>query len=596
MKLPQFTDIAGTSEIEQFVSGRLGLKTEYVKGNNGDNLVIKEFVIPGGKLDGKKCDIALACTTSVPYIPHPYFHVRPCARGKWACQRHAGRTNHTGMAVLEQKVAGTSEGAGGYLGVGSYGSDAGGLNMTTTPRNLGVALTGDTHGRFLALSRKPRQELTTLFYWRPSIGRTRYSAIIDPDLPWPRDGETIESGNVAIKSEYMMRVLAGAPRGAGIGVIHSHFGNGWQNLSDDDHATEAMEFARVVFAAKNLPLLGMTIGLDGALSARLWLESRHGFRRADVPVVRVVGERFLAFHHPDAKPRSPIRAANRIATMTVWGPEKQALLESLRIGVVGLGSVGSMVTECLARMGVRDFVLVDRDRIKKHNLDRTVGASPFAAFAQLRKARIAARNIRRSSTSHRLQIKTVNKWAQEPDALKSLLDCDAVFACVDRHLPKYVLDFLALSHLVPVVDGGIAVETPSTKQPSLDISWRIHLVSPLRPCLSCLEGYDYSKVGLERDGLVDNRTYLENAPDLKKEYHARQNVFCFSMSCAAHEVLQFLGYVLDTPGLSPVTPQMYQAGAGLMFRAPFAASGKCKEDCQVARFEAKAHDLGALLR
>lgn len=468
--------------------------------------------------------------------------------------------------------------------------------MMTTPRFLGVALTGDTYQRFLELSRKPRQELTTLFFWRPSIGETRYSAIIDPDLPWPRDGETIESGNVSIRAEYMMRVLASAPRAAGIGVIHSHFGNGWQNLSADDYRTEAKELARVVFSARKLPLLGMTIGLDGTLSARLWLESRGGFRRTDIPTVRVVGERFVVFHHPGAKPLLPEKTTNRIATMTVWGHEKQALLESLRIGVVGLGSVGSIVAECLARMGVRDFVLVDRDRIKKHNLDRTVGASRLAAIANMRKTHIAARNIRKSSTASPLRIVVVNRWVQEPEALKSLLDCDAVFACVDRHLPKYVLDFLALSHLVPVVDGGIAVDIPSAQKPSLDISWRIHMASPSRPCLGCLGAYEYSKVGLERDGVTDNRTYLENAPDLKREYQARQNVFCFSMSCAAHEVLQFLGYMLDTPGVSAVTPQMYQAGAGLMFRSPFAVSGKCERDCQVAPFEAKAHDLGALLR
>ena len=95
---------------------------------------------------------------------------------------------------------------------------------------------------------------------------------------------------------------------------------------------------------------------------------------------------------------------------------------------------------------------------------------------------------------------------------------------------------------------------------------------------------------------LDNRTYLENAPELKREYLARQNVFCFSMSCAAREVLQFLGYILDEHGVSPANPQMYQAGAGLMFDAPFASSGTCDADCQVARFTAKAHELNLLLR
>lgn len=74
--------------------------------------------------------------------------------------------------------------------------------MTTTPRNLGVALTG-----------KPHQELTTFFYWRPSIGKSRYSAIVDSDIPLPQKGEITEFGNVLIKAEYIMRVLANATNG-----------------------------------------------------------------------------------------------------------------------------------------------------------------------------------------------------------------------------------------------------------------------------------------------------------------------------------------------------------------------------------------------
>jgi hypothetical protein len=158
-----------------------------------------------------------------------------------------------------------------------------------------------------------------------------------------------------------------------------------------------------------------------------------------------------------------------------------------------------------------------------------------------------------------------------------------------------MLNFLALSHLIPVVDGGIAVDTPTREKPSLDISWRIHVARPGAACLGCLEAYDYGKVGLERAGVVDNRSYLNASPELLKDYLARQNVFCFSMSCAAHEVLQFLGYMLDVIGVSPATPQMYQASEGIMFRAPFGQSGKCSNDCQVAAYTARAHDLSRIL-
>ncbi len=468
--------------------------------------------------------------------------------------------------------------------------------MTTTPRNLGVALTGGAYNRLTELTGKPRQELATLFYWRPSKGRERYTAIIDPDIPWPGPDELTETGSVSATAEYLMRVLANAPEGSGIGVIHSHFGSGWQDLSTTDVRTEAHGLAPVAHAARGLPLLGMTIGIDGALSARFWFPKGNEYRRANVAVTRVVGDHFQFHFHPDSTPRLPKNAGNRIATLTVWGSEKQALLESLRVGIVGLGSVGSMVTECLARMGVRDFVLVDHDRIKRHNLDRTVGASPLSVLLHLPKTWVAARNVHRSATAEHVRVRCITKKVPLPEALLHLLDCDVVFSCVDRHLPRYVLNFLAMSHLIPVVDGGIAVDTSTTQKPSLDISWRIHVAKPGSACLGCLDTYDYGKVGLERAGVVDDRSYLDAAPEgLKRDYLARQNVFCFSMSCAAHEVLQFLGYMLDVPGVSPATPQMYQAGEGIMFKAPFGNSGRCVAGCDVAPFTAKAHDLNRLL-
>lgn len=253
-----------------------------------------------------------------------------------------------------------------------------------------------------------------------------------------------------------------------------------------------------------------------------------------------------------------------------------------------------MVAEALARTGVGSFVLVDHDRIETRNLDRTAGASRLDVLLRVRKTSIAARNIRRSGTAPGVTVETVNQPVQADQAINRILDCDVVFCCVDHHLPRYLLDFLANSHLVPVVDGGIGIDLPTSLKPALDISWRIHTATPGRPCLSCLKAYEYSRMGLERDELVDKPSYINNVPDLKLAYSARQNVYCFSMSCAAHEVLQFLGYALDNPYVSPATPQMYHAQSGMMFGAPFAEGGRCAGDCQMNQHVAKSVDLKSL--
>jgi hypothetical protein len=468
------------------------------------------------------------------------------------------------------------------------------MKKATTPKRLGVALNGDAYEKIVTLGDRRGQEQLRLFYWRPSIGEKRYTAIIDPEIPVPTERELIETGNVSFTDDYLMRVLAAAPNGSGLGLVHNHFGPGWQSLSRDDARTESQHLAPVACAARGLPLVGMTVAADGILSGRFWDMENGKIKKHEVDRIKVVGKRFIQFHRPGTTPVVD-KANNRIATLSVWGESKQAQLESFRIGIVGLGSVGSMVAESLARMGIRDFVLVDDDRLEERNLDRTIGAFWSDVLLHNPKVRIAERTIRRASTERNSQVRSLRMKLQDERALRALLDCDFVFSCVDRHLPRYIMNYLAFSHLIPVIDGGIHIGLPDPKKPSLDISWRIHLAAPGRPCLQCIGGYEYSKVSLERDGLIDDPRYINGAPELKKEYDARENVFCFSMSCAAHEVIQFLGYTLDEIAVSPAYPQMYFAGSGLMFQTPLQVDGSCKPDCQVKCYDSKALDLRGVL-
>lgn len=57
-----------------------------------------------------------------------------------------------------------------------------------------------------------------------------------------------------------------------------------------------------------------------------------------------------------------------------WGTDKQALLSSKHVVVFGLGGVGGICAEMLARAGVGELTLIDFDKVSESNINRQVVA------------------------------------------------------------------------------------------------------------------------------------------------------------------------------------------------------------------------------
>lgn len=93
----------------------------------------------------------------------------------------------------------------------------------------------------------------------------------------------------------------------------------------------------------------------------------------DCATVRVLGEQ-MKFNYMDKLAPPPTGTATQVRTISAWGHAAQADLVRLRIGIVGAGSVGGLVAECLARTGFEDIML-RFDQVEQHNLDRLVYAT-----------------------------------------------------------------------------------------------------------------------------------------------------------------------------------------------------------------------------
>jgi molybdopterin-synthase adenylyltransferase len=262
-------------------------------------------------------------------------------------------------------------------------------------------------------------------------------------------------------------------------------------------------------------------------------------------------------------------------------------LARARVGIVGLGSVGSIVAEALSRTGVQHIVFIDHDRLEVRNLDRTLGAYPEDATERLPKVLSSKRLVNRSHTSTTFTADAVEASMLTPGGLASALDCDLLISCVDRPWPRHVLNTIAYAHLIPVVDGGIIARVSEAGR-LLHVDWRIHTVSPERACLYCIDALRRSDVALDRDGKLDDPDYVRGLSAADRERYGRRNVFAFSLSVAAHQVLQVIGLIAGNKRISGVGPQTYHAYPGVM---EVEESRLCASECDVAPLIASACDV-----
>lgn len=419
-----------------------------------------------------------------------------------------------------------------------------------------VAMTAATEDSLVSrLVRDDCQEDLCLATYRPSTGRSRRSALIREVVP-PEPGDRQVHGNATVTAEYFLRAAAPAQRDeCGLVLLHSHPGaRGWQPMSGPDRDCEA-SYANLVRELTGLPLVGMTLASESRTwSARHW-DSGVG-QEVDCTHctnVRVVGESLRVSWNDEALP--PPRPGDRqTRTVSAWGAQRQADLARRRVLVVGAGSVGLDVFVRLAASGLSRLTVMDFDVVQGANLDRLIGASRRDARLRRPKIHVAYREATTAATADKFRIEVSDRSICEPEGLSLALDHDLIFSCVDRPWPRAVLNSLAYSDFIPVVDGGIAIDTFEGGE-MRNATWRSHVVRPGRPCMSCNGQLDLGEVALDRQGLLDDPAYIRGMA--ARQLPVSPNVAPLSVSVAASVLAQYVSFSVAPGGFGDPGPLQY---------------------------------------
>jgi len=128
---------------------------------------------------------------------------------------------------------------------------------------------------------------------------------------------------------------------------------------------------------------------------------------------------------------------------------QRTVLEKAKIGVAGLGGLGSNVLSHLVRAGIRRFVAADFDVVSASNLNRQFF---FADQVGRKKTEALAENLRRIAPDLELDFRDLRLTEENTQDL--FADCDVVVEAFDKADAKTML-------IAALADSGIPVVAAS---------------------------------------------------------------------------------------------------------------------------------------
>ena len=125
-------------------------------------------------------------------------------------------------------------------------------------------------------------------------------------------------------------------------------------------------------------------------------------------------------------------------------------LQGIKVGIAGVGGLGSNCAASLVRCGFRRFKLVDFDTVEASNLDRQ-----FYFADQVGMAKVDALKQNLTRINPQLDAETLALRIGEGDVERIFGDCDVVAECLDRAEAKsqLVSDLATLNIMIVAASG-----------------------------------------------------------------------------------------------------------------------------------------------
>lgn len=247
-----------------------------------------------------------------------------------------------------------------------------------------------------------------------------------------------------------------------------------------------------------------------------------------------------------------------------FGEDGQRILQSLKVGIVGLGGTGSVVASQLTHLGVSNFELIDPDVVETTNLNRLIGATPQDLGRP--KVDVIAQFISKFNSSTKINSHQSDITYDESASV--LKDCDFIFCCTDSHASRAVINQLAYQYFIPSIDVGVSIS--STDSGVTHITGRAQLLTPGLGCLVCGNLLDGNRI---RQELMTEEQSKLDPYFIGEQSIIQPAVISINTTMSSLAVSMFLGVVTDIP--ASATLQFYDGIRGVVRSAKQSINPSC---------------------
>ena len=341
-------------------------------------------------------------------------------------------------------------------------------------------------------------------------------------------------------------------------AVHNHAGSERVEFSSDDLRSHERGYPALLQITRGTAVGALVLAKD-AIAGDIWISELNRVPLEDATIIGCRRQRL--FSEPPVSVTSCDSRYDR--QVRLFGDRGQDILSDTKVSILGLGGIGSILVELIARLGVGHFVIVDPDRVTQSNLPRLVGTAPWDAAPKFlngtrfdwlrpierllsrRKTSLARRSIRRANPE--ASVRTLAMDVVEPEVVEHLKDCDYMFLAADTMRARNLFNSLVHQYLIPGVQVGAKIRNDDAGRVN-DIYAVTRPVTPEAGCLRCSKFINPNK--LQEESLSDEEQTAQQYVD-DPEIVA-PSVITLNALSAAQAANDFLFYMTGLASCSDV--------------------------------------------